>query len=60
MWGSFYENWMATFSESGAEIVIPTHVRYRIEGGRIAEEYGYWNNTLHLRAVQAMEAAGGV
>jgi hypothetical protein len=44
---TFYGLWHATFRDTGATIVIPTHVRYWLEDGLIVEEHGFWDNSLY-------------
>lgn len=52
-WVSFNGNWIAEFSEPSVRIVVPTAASYRFVAGKIADEYGYWDNSIMSRALAA-------
>ena len=56
IWAAFYGNWIAEFSASDRQIIVPTHVAYLISDGKIAEEYGYWDNTAYIQAINEIQA----
>ena len=53
---TFYGLWQATFRQTGAIVMVPTHVRYWFERDLIIGEHGFWDNTLYTEAFQ--HAAG--
>jgi hypothetical protein len=55
--GHLFGHWVATFSGSVRQIIVPTHVAYLIVDGKIAEEYGYWDNSAYIQARAEIEAA---
>jgi len=57
IWVAFYGNWIATFSGSGRQIIVPTHITYLIVDGKIAADNGYWDNTAYFQAFAEIAAA---
>ncbi len=55
-WVVFYGVWEGQFQATKRTIRVPTHVRYRFEGGKIVEEHGYWPD--HVARLAYEEAAG--
>lgn len=55
-WVSFYGNWEATLPDN-IRFVVPTHATYLFIDGKIAEEHGYWDNTIFRAALVKSEAA---
>lgn len=43
-WVNFWGIWKGTLKTTKKEYVIPIHVTARFIEGKIAEEFGYWNN----------------
>ena len=56
-WVSFNAHWIAVFSEPSVRIVVPTAASYRFVDGKIADEYGYWDDSIVGRALAAMRAS---
>ncbi len=56
-WVSFNGHWIAVFSEASVRVVVPTAASYRFVNGKIADEYGYWDNSIMRRALEEVRAS---
>ncbi len=55
-WVNFWGNWRGKLSANGKEIVIPVHLTLQFVNGKIVEEYGYYNISEFVLALQEIEA----
>ncbi|OUR92239.1 hypothetical protein A9Q87_07095 [Flavobacteriales bacterium 34_180_T64] len=54
-WVNFWGLWKGNLAANNKEIVIPVHITYQFEDGKIVREYGYWNTselTLELQKIR--------
>ena len=56
-WVNFWGNWHGTLSGNGQEIKIPVHLSLQMENGKIVREYGFYDVSNIVLALQAIEAA---
>lgn len=56
-WVNFWSNWHGTLSGNGQEIKIPVHLSLQMENGKIVREYGFYDVSNFVLALQAIEAA---
>ena len=53
-WVNTWPTWVGKIKGSDKEIVVPAHLTFRFEDGKIVEDYGYWDT---LPIYLAMEKA---
>ncbi|MDX1543852.1 MAG: nuclear transport factor 2 family protein [Christiangramia sp.] len=51
-WVNYWGEWKGTISGSNKELIIPVHLTARFEDGKIVREYGYWDNSSMMMALQ--------
>lgn len=51
-WVNYWGEWKGTISGSNKEVIIPVHLTARFEDGKIVREYGYWDNSAMMMAMQ--------
>jgi len=54
IWVNFWGIWEGNLKANNKKIVIPVHITYQFDNGKIINEYGYWNNdelNQELRAI---------
>ncbi|HEY9168879.1 MAG TPA: nuclear transport factor 2 family protein [Lutibacter sp.] len=56
-WVNFWGTWKGTLAANNKEIEIPVHLTAQFIDGKIVREYGYWDNTPIVLAIQEIEAA---
>ena len=56
-WVSWWGVWNGKLKANGQELRTPVHVSAKIEGGKIAREYGYWDNQPMAAALAEIAAA---
>ena len=56
-WVSWWGIWNGKLKANGQEFRTPVHISAKIEGGKIAEEYGYWDNQPLAAALMELSAA---
>lgn len=56
-WVNAWLYWKGTLAGNGQEVDIPIHLTYQFIDGKIVNEYGYWDPTEVVLALQKMEAA---
>ena len=56
-WVNFWGTWEGTLAANSQKLVIPVHVTFQFEGGKIVEEHAYYNLAEYAAAMQAIEAA---
>jgi len=55
-WVNFWGNWQGTLKGDNTELKIPVHVTFQFVNGKIVKEYGYWDNTPIVLALQKLKA----
>jgi steroid delta-isomerase-like uncharacterized protein len=55
-WVNFWGTWKGKLKATGKECTIPVHLTSRFIDGKIVEEYGYWDPTEIVLALQEVEA----
>ncbi|MCB0472632.1 MAG: nuclear transport factor 2 family protein [Flavobacteriaceae bacterium] len=55
-WVNFWGTWKGTLAANGKEIEIPVHLTAHYINGKIVREYGYWDNSPILLALQEIQA----
>ena len=56
-WVNFWGNWHGTLSGNNQEIKIPVHLSLRMVDGKIVREYGFYDVSNIVSALQAIEAS---
>ncbi|WP_445957903.1 nuclear transport factor 2 family protein [Yeosuana sp.] len=56
-WVNFWGDWHGTVAANGQEIEIPVHLSCRMVDGKIANEYGFYDVSEFVLAMQAIDAA---
>lgn len=59
-WVNFWGDWHGTLAANGQEIEIPVHLTCRMVDGKIVSEYGFYNISEFVSALQAINAAKAV
>ena len=54
-WVNYWGDWKGTMAGNNKEIIIPVHLTAQFENGKIVREYGYWDNTPMMMAMQEMD-----
>ncbi|MCG9972735.1 nuclear transport factor 2 family protein [Christiangramia crocea] len=54
-WVNYWGDWQGTISGSNEEIIIPVHLTARFVDGKIVREYGYWDNSAMMMAMQTAD-----
>ncbi len=49
-WVNYWGDWQTNIS--GSKINVPVHLTARFENGKIVREYGYWDNSIMMMAMQ--------
>ena len=55
-WVNFWGTWKATLAANGKEFTMPVHLTARFIDGKIVEDYGYWDPSEIILAIQEVEA----
>jgi hypothetical protein len=55
-WVYFWANWRGTLAANNQEIVIPVHIAANMVDGLIVEEYGYYDVSNFVAALNEIEA----
>ncbi|MDE3740795.1 ester cyclase [Maribacter polysaccharolyticus] len=55
-WVNAWLHWKGTLAGNGQVVDIPIHLTYQFIDGKIVREYGYWDPTEVVLALQKMEA----
>ncbi|PQB04900.1 nuclear transport factor 2 family protein [Aureitalea marina] len=53
-WVNFWGVWKGTMIANAKEIIIPVHITARFVDGKIVSEYGYWDNSQMMMAMQEL------
>ncbi|WP_034057225.1 nuclear transport factor 2 family protein [Lacinutrix jangbogonensis] len=53
-WVNFWGLWKGNLKDNNNGIVIPVHITYQFNKGKIVEEFGYWNTAELLSEIQAL------
>lgn len=56
-WVNFWGLWRGTVKETGRKISIPVHITKNFVDGKNVEEYGFWNLSDMIEAIQEAEEA---
>jgi len=56
-WVYFWANWRGNLAANNQELVIPVHLAANMVDGLIVEEYGYYDVSEFVAALNAIEAA---
>jgi hypothetical protein len=56
-WVNFWGLWKGTLKANGKEISIPVHLTAQFVDGKIVQEYGFWDMSVFMAEMQAIEAA---
>ncbi len=56
-WVNFWGVWEGTLRSNGEVVPIPVHLTFQIEGGKVVEEHGYWDNAITQNALSKITAA---
>ncbi len=56
-WVNFWATWEGTLAANSKKLVIPVHVTFQFDGGKIVEEHAYYNLAEYAAAMQEIEAA---
>jgi len=56
-WVYFWGIWRGTVKETGRELAIPVHLSKQFKDGKNVEEYGFWNLSDMIEAIQESEEA---
>ncbi|AUC80690.1 hypothetical protein [Lacinutrix sp. Bg11-31] len=54
-WVNFWGLWKGNLKDNNKGIVIPVHITYQFNKGKIVEEFGYWNNAELMNDIQEIE-----
>lgn len=57
-WVNYWGVWKATIAANGQEVKVPVHLTAQFVDGKVAREYGYWDNAIVNTAMEALEAEG--
>ncbi|WP_300436272.1 nuclear transport factor 2 family protein [Christiangramia sp.] len=55
-WVNYWGTWKGTIESNEKEIIIPVHLTARFIDGKIVREYGYWDNSEMMMAMQEMDS----
>ncbi len=55
-WVNFWGLWKGNLTNNNKEIVIPVHTTTQFVDGKIVQEYGYWDRSELILAIQEMVA----
>ena len=55
-WVNFWGTWKGTLAGNGKEMMIPVHLTARFIDGKVVEDYGYWDTSEVVLALQEIEA----
>lgn len=56
-WVNFWGNWKCTLAANNKEYKIPIHLTSQYVNGKVVKEYGYWDNSEVILALQEITAA---
>lgn len=56
-WVNFWGVWRGTVRETGRKLAIPVHLTKHFVDGKNVEEYGFWNLSEMIEAIQESEEA---
>jgi hypothetical protein len=56
-WVNFWGDWHGTLAENGQELEIPVHLSCKMANGKIANEYGFYDVSKFILAMQAIDAS---
>ena len=56
-WVNFWGNWRGTLAANGQELEIPVHLSCHMADGKIVNEYGFYDVSNFVLAIQAIETA---
>ena len=56
-WVNFWGLWKGTLKANGKEISIPVHLTAQFVDGKVVQEYGFWDMSVFMTEMQAIEAA---
>lgn len=56
-WVNFWGDWRGTLAANGQELEIPVHLSIQMKDGKIHREYGFYDLSKYVLALQAIEAA---
>lgn len=56
-WVNFWGDWHGTLAANGQELEIPVHLSCLMADGKITKEYGFYDVSEFVLALQAIEAA---
>jgi len=56
-WVNFWGNWRGTLAANGQEIEIPVHLSCQMYNGKIVREYGFYDVSNFVLALQEIEAS---
>ncbi|WP_445730883.1 ester cyclase [Mariniflexile sp.] len=59
-WVNFWGTWKATLAANGKEFTMPVHLTARFIDGKIVEDYGYWDPSEVIMALQEIEAVNNM
>jgi len=54
-WVNFWGIWEGNLLENNKKIEIPVHITYQFIDGKIVREYGYWDSSVLVLALQQLE-----
>ena len=60
IWVNFWGTWKATLAANGKEFTMPIHLTARFIDGKIVEDYGYWDPSEIILALQEIEAVNNM
>ncbi|WP_240665755.1 nuclear transport factor 2 family protein [Lutibacter sp. HS1-25] len=55
-WVNFWGTWVGTLAANGKQITLPIHLTLQFIDGKVVTEYGYWDSSLMILALQEIEA----
>jgi len=55
-WVNFWGDWRGTLAANGQALEIPVHLTCQMVDGKIVEEYGFYDVSKYVLAMQAIEA----
>jgi hypothetical protein len=59
-WVNYWSTWKGTIAANGKELTIPVHLTIQFVNGKIVEEYGYWDMSGFMAAMQEIEAVNNM
>ena len=59
-WVNYWSVWKGTIAANNKELTIPVHLTMQFVNGKIVEEYGYWDMSGYMAAMQEIEAVNNM